>query len=253
MWHSAYSSFLSSQCCRSTESRSRLIATFSASTFAASTSSQKDEKAHRLDTTHSCTSRFETEFNSAKKQKTERCMSSCVTMPRMVNVILIKVSARPMTWTTDTLAVTAVGTLSHFTCEWTCHPLVCFFAATDESPWEHFKIMLWPTIACAAIQSFAFGGDLVVHRLAAALLASFAVMLYTYTVSYRFLRIESLPWDITYFVLSIAVGQWAASYNPVRYEVAAPTCAGFVAALVAFHFWKPPLYLFESKTQPHCI
>ena len=60
-------------------------------------------------------------------------------------------------WQLAGFTLTSVlGTLLHFLYEWTKSPLVAPFSGVNESTWEHMKLLFWPMLLFAVIQSFFF-------------------------------------------------------------------------------------------------
>ena len=51
---------------------------------------------------------------------------------------------------------TALGTILHFLYGWTNLALLAPISAVNESTWEHMKILFFPMLICAYIQSFFF-------------------------------------------------------------------------------------------------
>ena len=60
-------------------------------------------------------------------------------------------------WQLFGFALTALGgTLLHFLYEWTDSVWVAPFSGVTESTWEHMKLLFWPMLIFAIIQSFFF-------------------------------------------------------------------------------------------------
>lgn len=54
--------------------------------------------------------------------------------------------------------VCVIGTLLHFTYEWSHHnKIVALFAAVNESTWEHIKICLTPTFIYSLVDGYLYG------------------------------------------------------------------------------------------------
>ena len=62
-------------------------------------------------------------------------------------------------WQLMGFAVTSfLGTILHFLYEWTNESIfVAPFSGVNESTWEHMKLLFWPMLIYAVIQSFFFG------------------------------------------------------------------------------------------------
>ena len=53
--------------------------------------------------------------------------------------------------------VSLAGTLLHFLYDWTGSPVAALFSGVNESTWEHMKLLFFPLLLFAAIQSIFFG------------------------------------------------------------------------------------------------
>ncbi len=55
-------------------------------------------------------------------------------------------------------AVSLFGTLLHFVYDWTKSPVAALFSGVNESTWEHMKLLFFPMLLVAVVQSiFLFG------------------------------------------------------------------------------------------------
>ncbi len=82
-------------------------------------------------------------------------------------------------------ATSLLGTLLHFLYEWTGKSVLAApFSGVNESTWEHMKLLFWPMLLFAVLQSFFFCGrtDYWCIKLRGALLglALIPVLFYTY-------------------------------------------------------------------------
>ena len=61
-------------------------------------------------------------------------------------------------WQFFGFALTSVGgTLLHFLYEWTGESkIAALFSGVNESTWEHMKLLFWPMLLYAIVQSFFF-------------------------------------------------------------------------------------------------
>ena len=61
-------------------------------------------------------------------------------------------------WQLFGFAVTALGgTMLHFLYDWLFEAVwIAPFSGINESTWEHMKLLFWPTVLFAAVQSFFF-------------------------------------------------------------------------------------------------
>ena len=59
------------------------------------------------------------------------------------------------TWLFRFFFISILGVLFHFTYEWSSYsPLVSLFSATNESTWEHLKLLFFPMIFLPIIEAF---------------------------------------------------------------------------------------------------
>jgi hypothetical protein len=142
-----------------------------------------------------------------------------------------------------------LGSLLHFLFDWTKHNrLVMFFAAVNESYWEHIKIAVWP-VFFLQVALFAFGG----YQLSAFLPAA-TVALYSLPISmiglvfgYKMITKRNILWlDIGIFFVVIALGQTLFVLVLQELEAGAVTVglslvflAGLVAAFLRYTV-RPP-------------
>ncbi len=57
--------------------------------------------------------------------------------------------------------VSLLGTLLHFLYDWTGSPVAALFSAVNESTWEHMKLIFFPMLLFAVLESFFVGEDYV--------------------------------------------------------------------------------------------
>ncbi|MDP4133428.1 MAG: DUF6512 family protein [Bacillota bacterium] len=111
--------------------------------------------------------------------------------------------------------VLILGTLLHFTYKWSGgNNFVALFSATDESTFEHLKLLFWPFLIFTVIEYFVYGkeyGRFICIRLLSVLfgMAIIIVTFYTYT---GVLGFNLLPLDIITFLLGV-IGAFYLSYK----------------------------------------
>lgn len=104
----------------------------------------------------------------------------------------------------ETLAITLIGSLLHFTYEWSHrNRFVAIFSAVNESTWEHIKLALSGIFCCMLVDIF-FLGDNPNYWLARSIsflvpVVVIPIFFYTYT---SFSHHAILPVDISCFVLA---------------------------------------------------
>ncbi|WP_237057560.1 DUF6512 family protein [Microbulbifer sediminum] len=153
------------------------------------------------------------------------------------------------------LWILAAGFLLHSAYEWSGHwrPIAAF-VPVNESVWEHLKLVFWPGVVFALLESrflaqeatsFTTAKGLSLCCMPLVIIAGF----YAYT---HILGDNSLALDILIFMLSILVGQRLSYSLLVRPREARawrlPSRAGLAFLLIAFPlftFYPPHLTLFE--------
>ena len=145
------------------------------------------------------------------------------------------------------------GTLLHFLYDWTHQSLwAAPFSGVNESTWEHMKLLFWPMLAFAAVQSFFFKdrGDFWCIKLRGILLGMLLIPVIFYT--YNGVIGKSPDWlNIAIFFLSSAIAYWveAKLFKAERLRCKSPRWAFatlFAIALLfaVFTFAAPELGLF---------
>ena len=157
-------------------------------------------------------------------------------------------------WALWGFAVTALlGTLLHFLYEWLGEAVwIAPFSGVNESTWEHMKLLFWPMLAFAVIQSFFFpkNGDFWCVKLRSTLLGLLLIPVLFY--SYNGIIGKSPDWlNITIFFVSSAVAYMYEAHVFLSKRVscrspkAAITALAIIALLfVVFTFRAPKLGIF---------
>ena len=159
-------------------------------------------------------------------------------------------------WQLAGLTFTAVlGTLLHFLYAWTGSPLVAPFSAVNESTWEHMKILFFPMLIYAIIQSVFFKDGyknfwlikligIVVGTL------SIPVLFYTYTGAFG----ESPAWlNVLFFFVAAGVAYlletwlFKRAWGWVLPSAWSKAALALLALLfVAFTYFPPHFPLFQD-------
>lgn len=145
--------------------------------------------------------------------------------------------------------IAVVGALSHFVYEWTdCASWATVFFSTNESAWEHFKIMLWPIVVWWIGLYLAFDVDKWCERVATSLVFSTLVLLILHFFISEVLKVEQLWLHITIFAISIGVGQYLGYYMPiVQRHLALLVYTLFIIGLCTFTSLPPKVpFLFQD-------
>ena len=159
-------------------------------------------------------------------------------------------------WQVLGFAVTSLGgTLLHFLYDWLGEAVwVAPFSGVNESTWEHMKLLFWPMLAFAAVQSFFFRDrkDFWCIKLCGILLGLVLIPVIFYT--YNGVIGPSPDWlNITIFFVSsaIAYAYEARLFASEKLRCASPraalaTLAGIALLFVIFTFKTPVLGIFRD-------
>lgn len=151
--------------------------------------------------------------------------------------------------------VSLLGTVLHFLYEWTGESVwVAAFSGVNESTWEHMKLLFWPMLLYAVLQSFFFRerGDFWCIKLRSTLLGLVLIPVLFYT--YNGVIGTSPAWiNIAIFFVSAAI---AFIYEAVELYKEAKSCTlqtlSFVLLIaiallfVLFTFKTPELGIFRD-------
>ena len=109
----------------------------------------------------------------------------------------------------ETILICLIGTLLHFTYEWSHHnKIVRVFSAVNESTWEHIKIALSGVFFCTLGDIFFWSSNpnYIVGKFICLLsiIIIIPILFYLYT---SFTEKSYLPIDVIIFYISIIIGQ----------------------------------------------
>ena len=152
------------------------------------------------------------------------------------------------------------GTLLHFTYEWSGeNRIVGLFSATNESVWEHLKLVFYPMLILAIVEYFVVKKEannyIEAKSLGIFLAIAFSIVFYyTYTgiIGKNFFII-----DILTFIISIILGEWV-SYKLMIRKSESTTLSKTLSLAIIFYFlisfilftYNPPnINLFKDPTQ----
>lgn len=130
------------------------------------------------------------------------------------------------------------GTLLHFTYEWSGeNRIVGLFSATNESVWEHLKLVFYPMLILAIVEYFVVKKEANNYIEAKSLgiflaIAFIIVFYYTYTgiIGKTFFII-----DILTFIISIILGEWV-SYKLMIRKSESTTLSKILSSAIIFYF-----------------
>ena len=152
-------------------------------------------------------------------------------------------------------AATFGGTILHFLYDWTGGSLlVSPFSGVNESTWEHMKLLFWPMLLFAIVQSFFFGDhkDFWCIKLRGILLGMLLIPVIFYT--YNGVVSKSPDWlNIAIFFVSAAV---AYIYETRLFQAEKLSCrspkwavaalGGLAILFVVFTFFTPEIGIFKD-------
>lgn len=156
---------------------------------------------------------------------------------------------------------TALGTVLHFLLDWTGAYFLAPVSAVNESTWEHMKILFFPMLIFACIQSFSFQdykGFWWIKLIGIVVgVGSVPVFFYTYNGVFG----RSPDWvNILFFFLSAGVGyfiEWILfrkDFNLKYPFVAIGILIVIAVAFAVFTFFPPRLPIFQDPvTQSYGI
>ena len=149
---------------------------------------------------------------------------------------------------------TAVGTLLHFLWDWTRLALLKPISAVNESTWEHMKILFFPMLIVAVIQSRFFIEEYPSFwwiKLIGILIGVLSIPVLFYTINGVFGKTPD--WlNVLFFFISAGVAyfcEWILFRNhfSLEYTWIAVVIIGIIAAIfVAFTYYPPKLPIFED-------
>lgn len=153
-------------------------------------------------------------------------------------------------WTLSWFLIFGVGAMSHFVFEWTdCASWAIVFFGTNESAWEHFKIMLWPIVYWWLGVLLIYGDDKWSQRVATSLVSSSVTLLVLHAIVSEGFKVEQLWLDIVIFGLAIGLGQYLAYHEPDFAEphVSVLVYTIYIISLCTFTTLPPKIpFLFED-------
>jgi len=176
----------------------------------------------------------------------------------------MKQSARARAWRTETAGAVVIflaGSLLHFAYAWigewradAWRP-AAFFAAVNESTWEHLKIAFWPGLLWALarywqteLSAGAYWSARGYGLLSVSMLIT--IVFYGYTA---LIGTNLLAMDIILFLLAIAAGQavflataWRTSRSKHLRMIGLALVVMQVLAFSAFTYWPPHLRIFQD-------
>ena len=159
-------------------------------------------------------------------------------------------------WQLWGFAVTSLmGTVLHFLYDWLGKAVwIAPFSGVNESTWEHMKLLFWPMLVFAIVQSFFFGEreDFWCVKLRGILLGLLLIPVLFYT--YNGVVGKSPDWiNITIFFLSAAIAYLYETHLFLEEKLSCRSKKRTIAILVAiallfviFTFFTPKIGLFKD-------
>lgn len=159
------------------------------------------------------------------------------------------------------LFISILGTLLHFTYEWSHNnAVVGLFSAVDESAWEHLKLLFFPMLFLTLIELFFFRQTLPQNFLKARVTGIFLGMTLIIVVFYTLLGIIGKSIDflnIVLYFIAVLFALWIENkqYKNTEKEVSSASSLAFSILLIftlfffVFTFWPPDIGLFWEVTR----
>ena len=152
------------------------------------------------------------------------------------------------------IVVCIVGTLLHFKFEWSGNNhIVAAFSSTNESTWEHLKLVFYPMLIMTIIGYFYLGKDVKNYLCAKTLgiiyaISFIVIFFYTYTgiigKNFAFLDIGSF--------VAVFIGEYIAFKNMLSFDdecnksISVITLIILLLCFVLFTYFPPKINLFKD-------
>lgn len=146
------------------------------------------------------------------------------------------------------------GTALHFLYDILPHPFVGVFAPVNESPWEHLKLLFWPTLLAGCV--LAQGSKNPLRTISAFFFVLLAMPLFLIGVYYALVwtGFDSVAADITLYFVTMFLG-FAAAYV-LSHKAWGERIGGFLlmavilyaSILILFTFAPPSLPIFIAPS-----
>ena len=148
----------------------------------------------------------------------------------------------------------AAGTALHFLYDWLPHPLTALIAPVNESPWEHLKLLFWPT--CLASLFLVRGSERRESAWGAFFLVQLLMPLFLLGIFYGLLALglHSVWGDIVLYSVTMGLG-FRLAFALRKSSFTARYGGGllmlmllYASALILFTFAAPDCFLFRELT-----
>ena len=153
------------------------------------------------------------------------------------------------------LIVIALGILLHFTYQWSNENfLVGLFSATNESVWEHLKLLFFPMFFLTLWDMFT-GRKTEHYFLSARVVGIIAGLLFIITAFYTFEGVigKNINWlDVVIYIAGVAFAFWVEhkvykKHSLSNHKAALVVLLGLMALFIIFTIAPPPIGLFDVK------
>ena len=132
--------------------------------------------------------------------------------------------------------------------------LVALFSAVNESSWEHLKLAVFPSVIWAFLEWNVFklkANNFSLAKAASVYLAPILIIVFFY--SYRAFLPDNFIFDISIFILAVAIGQFAGYRLMARAEFSKRYNLLFLSLILVlalaffiFTFYPPHIFLFQD-------
>ena len=152
--------------------------------------------------------------------------------------------------------ISILGVILHFTYEWSNNNVIVgIFSATNESTWEHLKLLFYPMLLTTIIGYFYLGKS-TPSFLCAKTIGIIVAMCFTVVLFYTYTGILGTNVDflnIAIFFIAVILGEFVGyrymiSNNPCNKKVAIITLIVLLLCFIIFTFFPPQIGLFENPS-----
>lgn len=155
------------------------------------------------------------------------------------------------------IATIILGVILHFVYEWSGgNPVVALIGATNESTWEHLKLLFFPFLLTSVIEYFTTKPDFEKFLSSRCIgmisgLFSIIVLFYTYTGIYK-----NVDWiNIVIYILSVIIAFYISERIYKRAEFHLPSALSIALffcltiLFFSFTFYPPDINLFKAPVK----
>ncbi len=154
----------------------------------------------------------------------------------------------------STIIIMILGTILHFSYEWSNYnKFIGIFSATNESVWEHLKLLFYPMLLMIIV-GYIYKGKEIPNYLCAKTIGIIIALSFTIVLHYTYSGIigkDIAPIDIGTFFVAVLIGEYI-SYREMKKEkdcnktIAITILVLLFLCFTIFTFWQPKINLFKD-------